>query len=260
MIRRSALRRLARTAKAFGCEAGALLIDRRHEARSMLPSDSIAEVTMGDSEDQAPFPHAHAALTALGFQSDARSRSPFLWQSVPDADATFITTRNVAPVLLQESGKVASDPDVIAATITSQLSERPKEISESARTFVREIKYQVEELRKPASGDDRLPQQNELIDFLERLSVGLTNLADAIDQALNVSKVGSPEPLFRGKAGQIAEQLNLGLMEYLEKNRADLVGFSLKVGLMGAAYVFLKACGLEGEFFAFLRDLLLKRC
>jgi hypothetical protein len=80
-----------------------------------------------------------------------------------------------------------------------------------------------------------------------------------IDQAM-VPEANSPELLFIGTAGQIAEQLNLGLMEYREKNRADLVGFSLKVGFMGAAYMFLKACDLECEFFAFIPDLLLKRC
>jgi hypothetical protein len=169
--------------------------------------------------------------------------------------AATIATGAAGSPPFEGTGQVASHPGGIASTITNRLSEHPGDIGDSARTFVREIKSQVEELRKPASGDGRLPQQNELVNFLEGLAVRLDGLADAIDQALN-AKTSSPEPLFIGKAGQIGEQLSLGFMEYIKENRAEIAGWSLRFGLIGAAYLFFKACGLEGEFVAILRDLI----
>jgi len=81
-----------------------------------------------------------------------------------------------------------------------------------------------------------LAKHNEFVEFLERIAAGLAELADAVDQAINASVDGPPEPMFLGKAARITEQLNVGMMEWLEANRTNLMGCTLRIGLIGAGF------------------------
>jgi hypothetical protein len=65
-------------------------------------------------------------------------------------------------------------------------------------------------LRDRRSND---PDAGELIDFLEWLATDLSRLVESLDRA-----IAQPEPMFLGHAAEIAEQLQLGLMEALERH------------------------------------------
>jgi hypothetical protein len=143
-----------------------------------------------------------------------------------------------------------------ARTIERNLSERPADIRDAARALVKEIRDQVEQLKNSKPNDEEgLAKHNEFVEFLERIAAGLAELADALDQAVNASLDGPPEPIFLGKAARIAEQLNLGMMEWLEANRANVAGCTLRIGLIGAGYLFLNACGLSGNIAAIVSGL-----
>jgi hypothetical protein len=141
-------------------------------------------------------------------------------------------------------------------TIERSLSERPADIRDAARALVREIRDQVEHLQGSKPNDEEgLGKHNEFVAFLERIAAGLAELADALDEAVRASPEGPPEPIFLGKAARIGEQLNLGMMEWLEANRANVAGCTLRIGLIGAGYLFLNACGLDGNIAAIVSGL-----
>ena len=56
----------------------------------------------------------------------------------------------------------------------------------------------------------------DLIEFLEWLAQGLTELGENIDRAI----ANPSEPMFLGAAGEIVQTLKRGLFEAVEKNRA----------------------------------------
>ena len=51
--------------------------------------------------------------------------------------------------------------------------------------------------------------------------------------------------MFLGEAGKVAQHLKTGVYEYLEQHRADIAGYSIKVGLVSAAAGFLHLCGFD---------------
>jgi hypothetical protein len=157
-----------------------------------------------------------------------------------------------AEATLRGEGTVAANARIIERSI----SERPADIRDAARALVKEIKDQVEQLKNSKPNDEAgLAKHNEFVEFLERIAAGLAELADALDQAVKAGPDGPPEPMFLGKAAWIAEQLNIGLMEWLEANRANVAGFTVRIGLIGTGYLFLHACGLDDRIAAIVSSL-----
>jgi hypothetical protein len=173
---------------------------------------------------------------------------------------TFVNDKGEAPAPVVRSrvwtahgqGTLAADAQVLKRS----LSERPADIRDAARALVKEIRDQVEHLQGSKPNDEEgLAKHNEFVAFLERIAAGLAELADALDQAVSASPGGPPEPMFLGKAARIAEQLNIGMMEWLEANRANVAGCTLRIGLIGAGFLFLNACGLDGSIAAIVSGL-----
>lgn len=102
----------------------------------------------------------------------------------------------------------------------------------------------------------RLTIHNDFVAFLEMIADGLSKLADALDLALGDDATKPVEPMFLGTAGKIVEKLKSGLFEYLDKEGANLAGFSIKIGLVAAGYKFLHACGVEGDVAAIVSGIL----
>ncbi len=160
--------------------------------------------------------------------------------------------RSRAGAALHGQGAVGANAQIIERS----LLERPANIRDAARALVKEIRDQVEQLQGSKANDEEgLAKHNEFVAFLERIAAGLAELADALDEAVRAGPNGPPEPIFLGKAARIAEQLNLGLMVWLEANRANVAGCTLRIGLIGAGYLFLNACGLSGNIAAIVSGL-----
>jgi len=147
---------------------------------------------------------------------------------INDAGQQVTFSNDKGEATLHGRGTVAANAQILERS----LLERPADIRDAARVLVKEIKDQVEQLQRSKPNDDEgLAKHNEFVEFLERIAAGLAELADALDQAINPSVDGPPEPMFLGKTARITEQLNVGMMEWLEANRTNLMGCTLRIGL-----------------------------
>lgn len=146
-------------------------------------------------------------------------------------------------------------PDA-ARRFESRLSERPADIRDATRSLVAAINDQIEQLNASMPNDESLTIHNDFVTFLEMIADGLSKLADALDLALGDDATKPVEPMFLGTAGKIVEKLKSGLFEYLDKEGANLAGFSIKIGLVAAGYKFLHACGVEGDVAAIVSGIL----
>jgi hypothetical protein len=130
----------------------------------------------------------------------------------------------------------------------SALSERPVEIRDAARALSREFTAQVEELKALRTNEpDRLDQRDVLLAFFEKMAAGLNNLADALDRAVNAAVDGKPEPALLGKAAEVVQHLQQGVMEWLEENRTTLIEVPVRIGVFGLGLAFVHALGVDGH-------------
>jgi Kinase/pyrophosphorylase len=145
--------------------------------------------------------------------------------------------------------------------IERRLSEQPVGIRDAARTLSQEFTVQIDELRRFKPNDPgRLAEHHDLVDFFKKMAAGLANLADALDGALRNATDGKPEPALLGTAGKIAEQLHVGLMEWLEANRTFAVEIPIRLAFFGAGVAFLHSIAVDGiPAIAGLTALVLKR-
>jgi hypothetical protein len=136
-----------------------------------------------------------------------------------------------------------------AAATRGALSERPTEIRDAARALSQEFTAQVEELKRSRPNEpDRLAKHDDLVAFFEKMAAGLSDLADALDRAVNKATEGKLEPAFLGTAAQVVRQLQLGTMEWLEKNRMTVFEVPFRIGLFGLGLAFVHALGVDNHF------------
>jgi hypothetical protein len=190
-----------------------------------------------------------AAATALGFEVAKPPEGAVGDEHSPAA--TSGATRGVRlfrrerlPVEVS-TGMVANfeafDPGARRA-----LSERPTQIRDAARALSREFTAQVKELKRSKPNEpDRLAKHNDLVALFEKMAAGLSNLADALDQAVNKASAGKLEPAFLGKAAKVVGQLQEGVMEWLKENRTTLIEVPIRIGLFGLGLTFVHALGVD---------------
>jgi hypothetical protein len=83
------------------------------------------------------------------------------------------------------------------------------------------------------------PDARDLIDFLEWLAKGLSELVSNLRSA--VTQQGSGEPIFQGAAAKIAEDLYEGLMEAVKTHRVRI----WEIAGIGAVYYLASLAGLD---------------
>jgi hypothetical protein len=137
---------------------------------------------------------------------------------------------------LQGQGAAAANAQIIE----QQLSYRLDEARRAARAFSQAFKDQAEELKKK---NDRTPQFDDFVAFLEKMASGLSELADTLDRAFEAAG-GSPEPIFLGKAGEIIRRLQLTAMEWLEKEKDTVIDISFRFSLFCSGMIFLHSYGI----------------
>jgi hypothetical protein len=120
--------------------------------------------------------------------------------------------------------------------IERRLLERPDDIIAASRGFAEGLKRQADELRasKPNEAGP-LAQYDDLIAFLDKMVSGLAELADALDQAFKTTAAAqhpSPEPIFLGKAAEIARRLHLGAMDWLEQNSTTVFNVPCRISTL----------------------------
>jgi hypothetical protein len=130
-----------------------------------------------------------------------------------------------------------------------QLTERPADIRDAARALAEVVQGEIDRLNASTPNDpEELTRHNELVAFLGMVAGELRKLVDALSLAIEAAKTSpDQEPMFLGRAGQIAEQLQIGFDEFLEKNRAYVAGYLARAGLFAGVFAFLQACGVGAE-------------
>jgi hypothetical protein len=182
-----------------------------------------------------------------------------LFPVVSDSGAPMEVTKGLGASIATAvaAGGVVAD----AETIVRRLSQQPLDVRNAARALSDDFRAQIEELNRYKPNDAAsLTQHESLVALFERMASGLSDLADALDNAISNAKGGKPEPTFLGRAGEIARQLNLGLMEWLAENRTLVIDIPLRVGLFGLGVAFLHSIGADSTAaIAGLTALALKR-
>ena len=127
-----------------------------------------------------------------------------------------------APVEIQAtlggSGDLFAAADLVvrAEIYRRGLAANTIENRRAAQALLEATQAAIDELRDKRLND---PDTGELIDFLDWLAMGLSELVEILDRAIADP---ASEPMFLGTAGEIARQLKLGLMEAVEKNRVRI--------------------------------------
>jgi hypothetical protein len=208
-------------------------------------TDHSVGVTFNEAEPIAPRNIAATGAFAGGaFQTDASETAVTADTTAVTADTASATVAKLEAVL---------EPVVVSAVGTARvsrntLSERPVEIRDAARALSREFAAQVEELKGSRPNEpDRLAKHDDLVGFLERMAAGLSKLADALDQAMNEAAEGKLEPAFLGRTAEVVRQLQLGAIEWLEKNRTTVFEVPFRIGLFGLGLAFVHALGVDGH-------------
>jgi hypothetical protein len=138
-----------------------------------------------------------------------------------------------------------------AATIQDierRLSTRPSDIISASRGFADALKTQADELRATKPNDPaRLAQYNDLIDFLDKLVTGLGALANALEEAFATATAerDTPEPAPLAVAAEIARQLQLGTLEWLEQYRTAVLDIPIRIVTFCAALTYLHYIGAD---------------
>jgi hypothetical protein len=137
-------------------------------------------------------------------------------------------------------------------TVTARLHQNPAAIRDGVRELVAAVRDQIEALRERND-----PATRDFIDFLEFVAKKLGEIAEAIDTALSAPP--DKQQMFFGTAGQLVEQLKIGLIEYVEKHRTEIAGYSFKGVFAITALKVLALAGFDAETVIKLIDMILKR-
>jgi hypothetical protein len=159
----------------------------------------------------------------------------------------FVAAINSSPpVRLEGVGQVASHPKVI---VERTLLERPTDIRTAARNLSEAFRHQTNELRNSKPNEPgQLARYESLISFFEQMAGGLADLADALDRAFSsatASPTSPPEPVFLGKAAEIARGLQLRMQQWLEQTGTAVIDVPVRIGVLCAAIAFLHSLGAD---------------
>jgi hypothetical protein len=138
------------------------------------------------------------------------------------------------------------DEDRTANAINSRLSQQPADIRDAMRALSQEFRAQIEELNAVRPNDPaRAKAYNELVALFQKMAKGLSDLADALDTAINRAVDGKPEPVFLGKAGEIARGLQRVLVKWLDESGTIIVERPLRITLFSLGVAFLHLIGAD---------------
>jgi hypothetical protein len=131
--------------------------------------------------------------------------------------------------------------------ISRNLSLQPEHVASQARLFVEAIRSQIAAMPPTPNEPDKLEFHNGLIEFLEELAAGLSELAETLDK-MAANRGNANEPIFLGKAATIANHLGIGAMDYVAKNREKLAGTMIQGSFYVAAALLAMSLGIDKEF------------
>jgi hypothetical protein len=135
---------------------------------------------------------------------------------------------------------------VIRRAVETNPSLQPEHAASKARLFVEAIRSQIAAMPPTPNEPDKLEFHNQLVEFLEGLAAGLSELAETLDKMV-ANRGNANEPILLGKAATIADHLGNGAMDFIANNREKLAGWMIQGGLIGAATLLAMSLGIDKE-------------
>jgi hypothetical protein len=187
----------------------------------------------------------YAPVVARGSKEEAQTkqrRSSPGKKAARGQEVTFVNDKG-EPVIWTTDSAPKRQRASARIVIERKLLERPDDIREAARNLSQAFEAQANELRKSKPNElGRLAQYENLTSFFEQMAAGLADLADALDRAFASP---GPEPLFIGKAADIARALQLRVQQWIEKTGTDVVDVPIRIGLLFGGISFLHGIGAD---------------
>jgi len=230
--------------------AGTVLPNSARPQTATLPftAEDNSQVATDTAARQRTFT---AAVSSGEVQALAPNATPS-----PPPQVIELTATSTAMLRGAAQAGSASLGTAVAAAFDRNLQERATEIRNAARVLAKTMREQVAEWRASRPNDpETLTRYDDMLAFLERIAGELERMADKLDEAIATGAPGSPEPVLLGRAGQIARAVGADVTAFLEKNRQDIAGLTVRTAMFGALYLFLHACGLGGEAAGFASGL-----
>jgi len=154
-----------------------------------------------------------------------------------------------AGAALAGAGGLEAGATIRRAQFEQKLLETPTEIRDAAQHLAGAIDDQIRILNASKPNDEvGLTKHNAFVDFLEFVAGELRKLADALTRAIDTAACApDQERMFLGTAGKITDRLQIAFSEWFEQNATNVAGYSIRIGLFGAAFAFLRTCGVDGD-------------
>jgi hypothetical protein len=134
----------------------------------------------------------------------------------------------------------------VAKRINRALSQQPADIRDSMRALSLEFNAQIDELKARWPNDqDGSDSYSNLLALFEKMAKGLSDLADALDAVIENASDGKTEPVFLGKAGEIARGLQRFLMKWVDESDTKVIERPVKITLYSLAIAFLNSIGAD---------------
>lgn len=159
-----------------------------------------------------------------------------------------------APVGGQGASIAAATGTATAAStspddVVAKLSQDPVGIAQAARALANSFAEEVDRLKRSRPNEpDQLAQHDDLVATYENMQLGLSGIADALEQSVATGSPGRPEPVCLGIAAKIVRQLQTGLFGYLGKYRNAVWVAPINLCLFGAGITFLNYFGFANAY------------
>jgi hypothetical protein len=193
---------------------------------------------------------AYQAATMQPKVSNAVLATSGLTEPLAPPQPIIVESRHALENTLTMSvSRAGSSAPIAQSAVERRIAERASDIRDAAHALSKAFTEQLDLLRKSKPNDPaRLPDYEDLVAFFERMASGLAKLAGTLDELMEaVASKSDREPLFLGKAAEIAEQLNIGLMEWLEQNRSKVFDYPIKLSLFAGSLLFLHHFAIDTD-------------
>lgn len=192
-----------------------------------------AQVVRHNAEQQR---RRGALIGSMGFNTSAFNQAPISSGPISGGGGR-----------LSPQGAIYRDTAIVAPASAS-VSDEVAALLEKLRGFQTGIQKWVGELRASMPNDPQTHSQYvSLIDFLERLSSGIVEVADGLDQAINAGTNGAPEPILLGKAAIVARNVSEAAQRWLDEQGTNIIDVPVKLSIFGGALITLSHFGISGD-------------
>jgi len=146
------------------------------------------------------------------------------------------------------SEDVVGRETVAVVTPRSSVADEVAALLRKLRGFQVAIDTWLSELRAGIPNDPTThPQYLSIIEFLENLTKGISEVADGIEEAISAGEENAPEPILLGKAALVARAVSETAQKWLDEQGTKVIDVPVKLTVFGSALITLSHFGISGD-------------